>query len=185
MKTARQRLCNDHPIKRIAVMHGQAVEFQDIGEAYRKQPEPVYPHLLIDQISQRSSELQLAELDLDLKFPHTRMAQPDLVRAITQFLPDVCWQLGAVLAPLNEGMSVEEVVHASRPSQNSSPRGASKSSATCHLPFPRPGIRGPSVLAVASTKSSLVSQLNNECFSADGKPAAAISISASVLMLAF
>lgn len=92
-----------------------------------------------------------------------------------------------IAIPPNERVRIQQELHASRPSQNSSGKGASKSGAACHAPACRPAHRTDTELDIPAPFRSRIQpsraarKAKNCSFCSVGRASAAASISARVL----
>ena len=113
---------------------GQRFQREDVLKQHRLQCEAVVMLLSTEDLGQGQAQRKFAELLFDLHLPHAREAQVQGVCRGFARGQRRRRQPRIAAVPPDERVRVQQQLHASRPSQNSSGSGASKSAATSHAP---------------------------------------------------
>lgn len=107
-------------------MIAQRVERQHVFERNLEYQQAIPGLLLFDQPGERGTKHQSSQRRLDLHLPDADDTENQVVRGITQGFEQRTRESLGITIPSKEGVRIEQRFHS--PSQNSSGRGASKSS---------------------------------------------------------
>src|SRR5262245_24601018 len=123
------------------MMRWQALQGEDMTEGDRQHLEVVGLLLTGDHLCQRETQVELAQLQLDLHLPGTGHAEEQQIRSILTCRSGLRRELLRGAIPPDEGVRIQQHLHGV-PVQNSSGNGSSKSSLVQMAPGCNPATRG-------------------------------------------
>src|SRR5262249_39407351 len=134
-------LGDQQPVKGVLVMRWQALQGEDMTESDRQHLEVVSLLLTGNHLCQRETQVELAQLQLDLHLPGTGHAEEQKIRPSLTCRTGLRRELLRSTIPPDEGVRIQQHLHGV-PVQNSSGNGSSKSSLVQIAPGCKPATRG-------------------------------------------